>query len=201
MVVGPSGGWLLPPSLLHRYAVVTAIEPDPMARWLLRRRFHGVVWNFDVHDYFSPFGDRPWRDGLYQLVDRYPNQPIYFAEFLGQFIGLYPDAVAREQGDAVVEAPAYAAWKSEFHQVFRHRPVFSSHDRLVARAPPHTAWLDLPGELPGPELALQLWNADVTVADPLSGGLFPRMPRQVAVWQRQPGYWHAMELVANCPER
>lgn len=201
VVVGPSGGWLLPQSLLDRYVRVTAIEPDPMARWLLRRRFPGVAWSFDVHDYFTPYGDRPWREGLHRLAERYPDQPIYFAEFLGQFIGLYPDAVAREEGDAVVEAPAFAAWKEEFRQVFRHRPVFSSHDRLVARQPPHTSFVDMPREPSASDLAVQLWHPEVAVADPLSGGLFPEVPRQVAVWQRQPGYWHAMELLANLPSR
>jgi len=199
VVVGPSGGWLLPQSLLQRYVRVTAIEPDPLARWLLRRRFPGLAWSFDVHDYFTPYGDCPWREGLHRLAAQYPHQPIYFAEFLGQFMGLYPNAVAREVGDAVVEAPAFAAWKHEFWQVFCHRPVFSSHDRLVARQPPHTFCLQLPTEYSAAELAAQLWHPDAAVADPQSGGLFPGLPRRVAVWQRRPGYWHAMELVSNLP--
>ncbi len=200
VVVGPSGGWLLPNRLLKRYVHVTAIEPDPMARWLLRRRFPQVVWSFDVHDYFTPYGDRPWREGLHHLAQQYPSQPIYFAEFLGQFIGLYPDAVAREEAGVVVATSAYSAWKEEFQQVFRHRPVFSSHDRLVAREAPHTAVVDLSDELPAADLALRLWQPAVAAADPLSGQLFPGRPRQVAIWQRQPGYWHAMELVSNWPE-
>jgi hypothetical protein len=195
VIVGPSAGWLLPHSLLQRFERVVAIEPDPLARWLLRQRFSNIQWDFDVHDYFSPYGPEPWRAGLQRLAERYPDQPIYFAEFLGQFIGLYPDAIARETAGEVVETPAYAAWKREFRDTFGHRQVFSSHDRLVARQPPLCGALKLANELCADELAAQLWPPQVEVLNPLTDSLFYSGTRRIAVWQRQPGFWHAMELV------
>ncbi len=112
VVVGPSAGWHLPSAWLEGFAEVVAVEPDPVARWLLRRRFPAVRWRFDTEDYFTPFGSRSWTDNTERLLTGQPDAAVLFANFFGQLVALYPDAVARERGETLAATPAYRAWQA-----------------------------------------------------------------------------------------
>lgn len=50
LIVGPSAGYALPDGFFTRFAQVTALEPDPLARWLLRRRADAAQLRFDRLD-------------------------------------------------------------------------------------------------------------------------------------------------------
>lgn len=43
LLLGPSAGYTLDPAFLSRFAAIHAVEPDPLAHWLLRRRFPGLA--------------------------------------------------------------------------------------------------------------------------------------------------------------
>ncbi len=192
VVIGPSAGWNLPAAFLARFDTVTAIEPDPLARWLLRRRFAKVHWQFDANDYFTPHGPLPWRDNLDRLFARYPHQALLFSEFLGQLLGLYPDAVATERDGALVTTPAFDAWRGHLRAHLQARTFCTLHDRWVSHTPP------LP--LPAPPLPFAvdgppppaLWPQPDAALDPLTATLTPQPPQRVLLWQRLPGRWHVM---------
>src|SRR3954469_11531411 len=38
VLVGPSAGYTFPDAFLRRFSAITVVEPDPIARFLLRRR-------------------------------------------------------------------------------------------------------------------------------------------------------------------
>lgn len=75
LLVGPSAGWTLPAALPGRFAEVLALEPDPLARRLLGRRFSGI--RFDRLDLFAP-------GGLEALPALYPDHALLFCNVLGQ---------------------------------------------------------------------------------------------------------------------
>lgn len=199
VIVGPSAGWNLPPAFLARFAAVTAVEPDPLATWLLRRRFPGVHWQIDSDDYFTPAGPRPWRENLDRLFARYPTEALLFSGFLGQLVGLYPDAVATEGPSGACETAAFGRWKAHLRAHLLSRSYCTLHDRWVSAAPPL-----LPGPLAltaagtvdadGPP-PLALWAQQEPAVDPFTAGLTPQAPQRLLVWQRLPRRWHVMAAV------
>lgn len=195
VLIGPSAGWNLDAEFLLRFQVVHAIEPDPLARWLLRRRFPRVRWAMSTRDYFSPHGPGAWPDRLAQLFADYPSQALLFFGFLGQLIVLHPDAVAQEQGELVAAAPGFVHWKAALRNLLAGRTWCSVHDRWVAHQPPVDGALGsggalVPAESPGPAA---IWPASAPVADVLTEDLVPDRHRQWLLWRRLPDRWHAME--------
>ncbi|MBM4342642.1 MAG: hypothetical protein FJ100_04615 [Deltaproteobacteria bacterium] len=195
VVVGPSAGWHLPAAWLAGFTEVVAIEPDPLARWLLRRRFPAVRWRFDADDYFTPEGPRSWADNTGRLLDTHRDAAALFANFLGQLVALYPDAVAREHGDALLAAPAYRAWQRSVVRALGGRPWLSLHDRLSSdRAPRRSEWRS-DGPTPSADLAELFWPRGATVIDHLSDGWAGPGPCGYQVWQRKPAMFHVIETV------
>lgn len=194
LVVGPSAGWLLPSSFLEQFQIVYAVEPDPVARWLLRRRFPRVAWQMVTEDYFTPAGRHLWRDNLARLFDDFPTQAILFSDFLGQLWGLYPDAVARAFNGQPVETAAFTAWKRALCAHLAGRSWCSTHDRLVTSHRPGVEHLAAAHALSLADLAAALNAAPESIADALTEGIVPAGARQYAIWQRKPDHWHAMEM-------
>lgn len=73
LLLGPSGGYTLPRDFLGRFARVTAVEPDPLARLILARRFAGLNLDWE-----TPGAD------LLDPVRRHPGAAILFCNLLGQ---------------------------------------------------------------------------------------------------------------------
>ncbi|MBS1208591.1 MAG: hypothetical protein H6R19_989 [Proteobacteria bacterium] len=78
VVVGPSAGYTLDASFLARFARVTVLEPDPLARRLLHWRFPEIAFAYGDMDCFASL------DGPYALAGTYPQAAILFANVLGQ---------------------------------------------------------------------------------------------------------------------
>lgn len=78
VIVGPSAGYTLDASFLARFARVTILEPDPIAKSRLRRRFAGIPFEEGRVDCFSGM------DGPRALSQAYPRAAILFANSIGQ---------------------------------------------------------------------------------------------------------------------
>lgn len=193
VIVGPSAGWNLPLDFLQRFDHVVAVEPDPLARWLLRRRFTAVTWQMDGDDYFTPHAAGGWTANLDRLFERYPDSALLFSEFLGQMVALYPDSVAADSANGVIERAAFTAWKAHLRQRLHTRTFCSLHDRWVCAAPPIRAPsgpVDLDaGPPPG------VWDATAWVADAWTAQVVPRGEQRLLLWHRLPDRWHAMAAV------
>lgn len=199
VVVGPSAGWNLPPGFLRQFTQVTAIEPDPLAAWLLQRRNPGARITVCRDDYFTPEHAQGWTANLVRLFADFPDAALLFSDFWGQMIGLHPAAVARETADGVVESWLYLRYKQTLRELLAGRTWASTHDRLVAHAPVAFQQHDLANERPAEALAVLAWpDAPHLARDPLTAGIGdPALPRRLLVWQRLPGTWHLMEAVCQ----
>lgn len=102
LLVGPSAGWTLPDSLLARFARITVLEPDPIARLLLARRLRGRALRFDTLDVFAP-------GGLEALRARYADHAVLFCNLIGQ---LAPDDGCAAWCETLREALAPLEWAS-----------------------------------------------------------------------------------------
>ena len=78
VIIGPNAGYALPAGFLARFESVVALEPDPLARWLLARRPDATRLHFDRLNCLST------PDGLARLAERYPHAAILFSNVLGQ---------------------------------------------------------------------------------------------------------------------
>lgn len=199
-IVGPSAGWHLPSEFLSRFEVVYAIDPDPLAHWLLHRRFPQVAWVPITSDYFTPAGPLMWSDNTARLFSDFPDAALFFAHFLGQLPGLYPQAVTTEQGDDIAESRAYLRWKTMLNAQLSRRHWASMHDRLSSPTPPELGPTDLAAELSRPALQQLAWPKGAALADHLTGGLAPHQPRRLLAWQRTPAMWHLVEALYASPQ-
>lgn len=195
VLVGPSAGWNLDAGFLSRFEVVYAIEPDPLARWLLRRRFPRVRWVMTARDYLSPQGPAGWTANLAQLFADFPDQALLFFGVLGQLIVLHPEAVAAEDGQEVIATAAFRHWKAALRGHLGLRSWCSVHDRWVGHQPPLAQALAADGAtfLPAAPDPGQLWPAGAVVADVLMDELVPNGAKQLLLWRRLPDRWHVME--------
>lgn len=200
LLVGPSAGWLLPPALLARFDRVDALEPDPLAGWLLRRRFPHPDMRLLATDYLAPGGEILAPRGLAALAAAFPHHAVLWCNLLSQIAGMYP-AQTGATADPPVDAPAWAAWKTAFCDTFAGRSWASFHDRLSADRAPSAAPFALSDDLGSQALALRAWAAPVDAAlaiyDHQLAGLAPGLPRQYVDWPRRPGLHHLVELIAE----
>jgi hypothetical protein len=124
VLVGPSGGHCLPLAHLRRFRHLRVLEPDPLARLVLRPRVRGTHVEFDVRDrVLTPLlaGDA----GLEAVLADCPRAAILFCNLLGQ---LHLDLPDGEQ--------------SRFEHEFRRRivpitaraPCFPAHGRAATSA-------------------------------------------------------------------
>lgn len=121
LLVGPSAGWCLPPSLLARFRAIDALDPDPLARLLFARRFSSLARRLRSQDDDYLTSLDPAR--LHALVADFPSHAILFANVLGQLPWLRPDAVDVATNAVVttiadVPAPAGIAISPSGAQVF-----------------------------------------------------------------------------------
>ncbi|MCX9157537.1 hypothetical protein OPU71_15520 [Niveibacterium sp. 24ML] len=113
LLVGPSAGWTLPDTLLARFAQITVLEPDPIARVLLARRLKGKPLRFDSLDVFAP-------GGLDALQAHYGDHAVLFCNLIGQ---LAPDTGCSAWCDTLRSALARLEWASWHDLAASTRPV------------------------------------------------------------------------------
>ena len=119
LIVGPSAGYSLSADFLARFAAageaVIAMEPDPLARWILRYRFPSVRWQFDSLDVFQ-------KGGLRALAHHYPHACILFANVIGQKL----------ESD-----PRFAqTWRAQLREQLAGHHWASYHDVISTEATP-----------------------------------------------------------------
>lgn len=168
LLIGPSAGYSLAEDFLAGFARISVLEPDPLARALLRRRFPGIRFDFASRLH------HPTR-----LIEDFPDAAWLFCNLLGQ---------------AWTDTPA-ATWHAELHAALAGRIWASYHDLVsTARPPDSTGRLDLPGLVALDELLGHFWQGgELIVDDHDSYGLFPHLARSYTVWPLYPGRYHLVE--------
>lgn len=175
VLVGPSGGYALDTAFLSRWRAITVLEPDPLARFLLRRRFAQRPVRFARLDALA------LPDGPAALAAQFPDAALLFCNVLGQIGGA--DEVVR-RGAALRRALAAHAWAS-WHD------VLSSRVRPSGTLPEAAASADT--------LARALWRGQaVEVVDHGAFGLVGT-PGRFAIWALATDAWQVVEWATHAP--
>lgn len=175
LIVGPNAGYALPAGFLARFETVTALEPDPLARWLLSRRPDAVALHFDRLDALAT------PDGLARLAARFPDTAVLFSNVLGQC-----SAPCADWATLLARHLAGHAWAS-YHDVIS---TTTPPARTAACAPTTAEPLDA-------TLARFWAGGELTVVDHGTFHLDGNRPHAYALWPIAPRRWHLVEWCAH----
>lgn len=178
VLVGPSGGYALHSEFLQRFMRVTVLEPDPLARWILRRRFPGVAFEFSDSGVFSSPEGPAW------LALAWPGAAFLFCNLLGQ----------RLVGQARHRTP----WLLELEPALDGREWASWHDLASTDRPPDRAgeWY-VPDAVHLDTVLQHFWvHGELSIHDHACSGLWQNLPRRYAIWPLTPHRFHVVEWLS-----
>ena len=177
LIVGPSAGYTLSGAWLARFQRIDVLEPDPLARWLLGRRFPGLQFHAGTLDCFTA------PDGPAQLALAYPDHAILFANVIGQMLG---DTLETE-------------WLGALQIALRGRNWATYHDVISTDTPPAcTRAVTRAAGAPLEEVMRDFWQvAALSVHDHGTFGVLPG-DTGYAVWSITPHQHHLVAWNAYC---
>lgn len=181
IVFGPSAGWTLPLDEFARFTQVVFVEPDPVARFLLRRRLPASVKS----TFIARADLLPWtskRAGTFaEFLGAHPSAAVLFTNVLGQMALVSPRA--RTAGSEAT------LLRDEFLAALREREWASYHD--LYSGPSEGA------QARASRNPLEVFAAGTTVIDHdttwLAGGRTP----QVALWPLTEDSIHIIDFVSS----
>lgn len=180
VLVGPSGGYAQTRQFLERFPKITVLEPDPVARFILVRRFPDLRFGFANADWLaSP-------SGFARLAETYPDAALLFCNLLGQNpVGGGENFDRRTWLESLAPALAGRAWAS-WHDL-----------ASTTRPPDRQGGLELPGAEPLDSLLGRYWRGgELEIHDHECAGLCPARPRGYAVWHLRSARYHLVEWIA-----
>jgi hypothetical protein len=181
--------------LFERFERVIVLEPDPIARWLFRRRLAR-----------APLEPRPrleligrdhlvWHpERLAPLLEAAAPCAILFSNVLGQLVTLV---------DEEKQPEAFAAIRSAVQAALRGRSWASFHDRVSGPLEPAIATARSDARWSDDEVLRQAYGTGdgpplVELRDHSTGGFFPAdVPHAYFRWHFDPSYFHLIEAVAG----
>jgi hypothetical protein len=195
VLVGPSAGYNLQPFLFERFERVFVLEPDPIARWLFRRRLAR-----------APLDPRPrleliatdhlvWHpERLAPLLERAAPCAVLFSNVIGQLASLV---------DQEKQSAAFAAIRGAVRAALPGRSWASFHDRVsgplapsIEKAHADARWSD--AEVLRHAYATPDGPSLVELTDHFTEDFFPAdVPHAYFRWQLDPGHFHLIEAVAG----
>lgn len=192
LLVGPSGGYTLPWEELLAHSDLRAVEPDPLARLLLRRKAPGLRIDPRPALGWSPRGYCP--EKLQAWFRSHRGCALLFCNLLGQL-----------KANKTLEDPQ---WRTAFIQELNQFDWLSYHDlvsgrqaadmQVLRRLAPSRSTL-------APQCSIEFWQDvyhrapnPLHLVDHKTATLFsdPRLktePRVFFLWPLCPGYWHVLE--------
>lgn len=189
-LVGPSGAHCLPVRALARYERLFAFETDPIARWLLRRKFGPSIEFVSTDALVAPLLQN--RPGLAEWLDERPGMPVLFCNVLGQI------RFELEEADL----PRFSAAFRErlVEGALARRAWLSLHDRWTSEEAPRLIASDEYGARPSDAELARDWFASsdgvpLELFDHGTADLFPaEMPRRYFAWHLAPAQYQTVEL-------
>jgi hypothetical protein len=202
LLVGPSAGYCLADRFLARFRDVLVLEPDPLARLLLERRFArlGIARVSTCADDLLVGGLLGGRRNVGDLLEADPTRAVVFCNLLGQVRFLLPD-------------DAFDTWATAFRTrvvpALATRGWVSFHDRLSGDVAPQLD--DEPASAVGLDeqaLVARFYahppaaRATVELVDHLTGALWTAaLPRRYFGWEVVPGRFHLIEGICAASRR
>ena len=203
VLVGPSAGYCLQPFFFERFEHIVCLEPDPIARFLFRRRIRRAPLDrqpsieFVSADHLVQAPER-----FPQLVAKQPNACVLFTNVIGQLRALLgvenndaPELVRVR--DAVQTAIAGRSWASFHDRVSGYlRPTFDRSPTSQTRL----SDVEILELLYGEARPSRRRHGNELV-DHLTEGFFPSaLPHTYFNWEIEPGRVHLIEAVSSSLE-
>jgi hypothetical protein len=216
VVFGSSAGWTMPRNFIRSFDSVTCVEPDPLARWLFRRRFMA-----DGKKKFSAIARSdllPWTSqaptAFEEFVNSLTNHAFLFSNILGQ-VALLSNETKNLKNPDPVPTLALAA-RARFISALQGREWASYHDLFSSRAIPHlnvdavdiapiarianiapSATSNGDGDLPSDDavaadLAAKLFPMGADITDHETLWLSRGRPTRLAIWNLRPAQHHVI---------
>lgn len=176
LVIGPSGGHTVPAGLFSRFDDVVALEPDPLARVILRHRQARSKLRFESLDCLST------PEGLDGLVARFGDRALLFCNVLGQ-----------------LPCPDPTGWQSLLAARLSRCHWASWHDVIsTERRPTRTDPIDL-AAAPSLEAILgRFWpGGELPLVDHETLAMGGCAPHAYAIWPLTPGTNHLIEWCSH----
>lgn len=199
LLIGPSAGYTLPWPELRGFSKLHAVEPDPFARMLLRKRCQHI--ELDAGPALGWSGRAYRAHDLHTWFEGYPDHALLFCNLLGQL------------------GPAGHALSQDWHQAFRTelqgRAWLSYHDLASSQAVPDLEYLKAhwpPEQGQAQLLEPGLWQrvyakapSPLHVVDHGTAELFGFTRSKVDAraffeWPILPGRWHVIEGLASATD-
>jgi hypothetical protein len=196
LLVGPSAAHCLSDAFLSQFSQISALEPDPVAGFLLARRLRrlGAQARVERSDQLL----RPLLDGTSGLAESLRSDPelaVVFCNVLGQTRFLMQDEE---------HARFKAAFRARIVPLLEQRAWLSFHDRLSGTLAPEFAQpMTLPARLTDAEVLSELYRADSALGsaellDHGSDDFFPSdRPHTYFSWQIDREHHHLIEALAS----
>jgi len=195
VLIAPSGGYTLPPSLLRRFDTLVAIDREPLALFVFRLRwffrFPGRVVTRCSDALGIAEGGRADAGVLARTLAEYPDSAVLFCNVLGQMRFVFEDADERED---------FTRWRAEVRELLvgRSAPWASYHERWSGEPMPVIDGCEFG---PGGENPLpfeELYPDGGEVLDHLTEDLFPAESRRAWVrWRFDSDFWHLVEVASR----
>jgi hypothetical protein len=183
LIVGPSAGYTLDEAFLQRWREVVVLEPDPLARWLLRRRFPSIDWRFEDLDILH--SDAP---GM--LDERFANHAVLFSNVLGQMTPRTANEARR--------------WLLALRKNLGTHHWASYHDVISTKrapdAPTNVLSSDATLDMTVDAVIAQFWRGGkIEVVDHCTFGLGEPGKRrgEYCVWPLRRGHFHLLEWLTS----
>ena len=181
VLVGPSGGYALSRQFLDRFHRVTVLEPDPLARRILARRFPDAVFAWENAPWLT------WPDGCRRLAERWPDAAFLFCNLLGQHL--------------IGEAANFdrRKWLENLESSMIRVPWASWHDLASTNRPPdrHEV-LNLASAESLDGVLRHFWQGgELEIHDHDCACLCPDQARQYVIWRFSPGRYHLIEWLRD----
>ncbi len=186
IVVGASAGWTLPLDWLATFERVIVVEPDPIARLILARRFDRECLEFDHSPerlpWFASGADRA--HPLATLLASNPRAAVLFTNVLGQL-------------GVLLEGESPDGCRELFLGALAQRNWASYHDVLSTSAPFRNPWPEnAPPDHELETLARHFLLGDAEIVDHETLWLGNDSAVEFAPWALSPGKNHLIGFVS-----
>lgn len=202
IIFGSSAGYSLSEPFLNRFKRIIAVEPDPIARVLFRRRFANAKIEFENdRDLLSPIAkdyegssSKLAIEKLAAFLKRHPNAAVLFSNVLGQLPLEFPHL-----SDAI-----FAKHLVAIRGALRGREWASYHDLLSTWSKPNSlAPFTLPAgpmdltEFSKKHLADVRRSSRLEVTDHQTHSLSAGEETQCSWWELAPGRFHLIGFLSS----
>ncbi len=205
IIFGSSAGYSLPKIFLNRFTRVIVVEPDPLARMLLKRRFPKAKFEFEVdRSLLAPLpkdfvgsSSKAAVEKLSRFLSKYPNAAVLFANVLGQLPHEFPhlsDEVFSSHLIAIRSSVKGREWAS-YHDILSTwtRPKSLSAFNLPGGA------FDLDEFIRSHLTPPTTHGVRIEVTDHQTHALSAGEPTQCSWWELAPGRFHLIGFLCAKP--